>query len=55
MLRKYCEHYKYVTKSICHLKVLICMVKTVLQNKNPVLVDSVIFLVLTDFDAIKGG
>lgn len=31
------------------------MLLTVLQNKKCVLVDSVIFSDLTDFDAIKGG
>ena len=31
------------------------MLLTVLQNKKYVLVDSAIFLVLADFDPIKGG
>ena len=55
MLRKYCRHYKYITKSMCHLKALIYKLLIVLQNKNPELVDCVIFSDLTHFDAIKGG
>jgi len=38
-----------------HLKVLIDILLTVLQKKNSELVDCVIFLDLTHFDAIKGG
>ena len=40
---------------MCHLKPLICIVLTVLQNKNQILADCVIFSDLTHFDAIKGG
>jgi len=40
---------------MCHLKPLLGMLLTVLQNKNRVLADCVIFLLLTHFDPIKGG